>query len=512
MILFEVLLRNQMTKILFLIRVQVPENNKKSINVVWLKRDLRTTDHLPFHMAEQERLPYLIVFFFEPSLTQYPDTSLRHLQFQYHSLRAIDKKLGAYNREVVIFYTEAIEAFVEISERYTIQYIFSYQESGPQITYDRDKVVESFCAEQNIIWNQYQRDGIIRGIKNRAQWDKKWYVTMSSPIILNQFTPNSLPPFEPQIKMPEDFMREFENYPTPFQPAGEDNANRYLESFIQERSVNYSRHISKPEESRKSCSRLSPYLSWGNLSVKQVYQVLDSASKISVYKQPIKNAITRLKWRCHFIQKFEVDCSYEYKCINDGFELLEHPLNEAYVEAWKKGNTGYPLVDACMRCLIATGWINFRMRAMLVSFFCHHLYQDWRHGAQYIASLFLDYEPGIHYPQFQMQAGTTGINTIRIYNPIKQSIEHDPHGYFIKKWIPALQAVPDNFIHEPYTMSLMDQQLCKITIGLDYPQPVIDVNKAGKEAREKIWGHKKHPAVSSQKFRILQRHTRQIKK
>lgn len=486
-----------------------PESqDKNKINVVWLKRDLRSSDHLSLHMAEQAGLPYLIIYLFEPSLIHYPDTSLRHLQFQYHSLKAMDAKLCFYNRKVIRFYAEATEAFAEIADRYTIQRLFSYQESGPQITYDRDKAVARFCADHNITWQEFQRDGIIRGIKNREQWDKRWYVTMSSPPIINQFTANTLPPFEPQRKIPEDLIREFENYPVSFQPAGEENALRYLDSFINERSINYTRHISKPEESRKSCSRLSPYLSWGNLSVKQVYQALDRAAKQSPYKQPIKNAMTRLKWRCHFIQKFEVDCSYEYKCINEGFELLEHPRNDNYIEAWKNGTTGYPLIDACMQCLIQTGWINFRMRAMLVSFFCHHLYQDWRYGAQYLATLFLDYEPGIHYPQFQMQAGTTGINTIRIYNPIKQSTEHDPHGHFIKKWIPALQTVPDNFIHEPYTMSLMDQQLCNVIIGVDYPQCVIDVTEAGKQARQKIWGHRNHPSVKSQVFSILRTHTR----
>lgn len=481
---------------------------KESINLVWLKRDLRTIDHLPLQMAEQNGHPYLIIFLFEPSLIQYPDTSLRHLQFQYHSLQALDRRLEVYNRKVIRFYTEAIDALEEIASYYTIKHIFSYQESGPKITFDRDKAVSRFCNDHNIDWKEFQRDGIIRGIKNREQWDKKWYETMSNPLVENQYSVNALPPFYPSQKIPDDLIIELENYPSTFQPAGEENAFRYLESFIRERSVNYTRHISKPEESRKSCSRLSPYLSWGNLSVKQVYQALDHATKISPYKQSIKNAITRLKWRCHFIQKFEVDCSYEYKCINEGFELLEHPRNEAYIEAWKSGRTGYPLIDACMQCLIQTGWINFRMRAMLVSFFCHHLYQDWRDGAQYLASLFLDYEPGIHYPQFQMQAGTTGINTIRIYNPIKQSMEHDPHGHFIKKWIPALRSVPENFIHEPYTMSLMDQQLYKLTIGIDYPQPIIDVTEAGKQARHKIWGHKKHPAVRKQIAGILQTHTR----
>ncbi len=217
--------------------------------------------------------------------------------------------------------------------------------------------------------------------------------------------------------------------------------------------------------------------------------------------------MTRVHWRCHFIQKFEVECEYETVCVNRGFELLEHTDNPAWVAAWQTGRTGYPLVDACMRAVVATGWINFRMRAMLVSFLCHHLDQDWRRGVYHLAQQFLDYEPGIHYPQFQMQAGTTGVNTVRMYNPVKQSQEHDPEGVFIKKWIPELADVPTPFIHEPWRMTEMEKVMLGLA-ALDYPSPLVDVTDAGRIARDKIWGHRKSAAVRAEKARIVKVHTR----
>ena len=478
----------------------------ENLNIVWLKRDLRTFDHNPLHEAEQFGKHYIIVYLFEPNQMNHLDYSTRHQQFIYHSIQAINKTLKIYNRKVHVFHTNADNFFDYFTSNYNINNVLSYQESGTNNSWDRDKKVRKILKNKKINWIEFENQAVIRGSKNRKGWNKNWFTYATLPIIKNIYSLNNflLPnsPFDFRIN---DFSF-LKKYPENFQPAGEQFAIRYLNSFIKKRAKNYNRNISQPEKSRYSCGRLSTYLAWGNISVRHVYQTVKRSSDYKKNKRSFDSFLSRIKWRSHFIQKFEVECSYEHTCINKGYEQMQYPNNNIFLQKWFKGQTGFPMVDASMRCLINNGWLNFRMRAMLVSFLCHHLEQDWKRGVYHLAKLFLDYEPGIHFTQFQMQAGVTGINSIRVYNPVKQSIEKDPDAIFLRKWLPELSSIENNFIHEPWKLTEID--LIDKDIPEVYKQPIISSKLARTEVTKKLWNLRKNEFVKQESKRILKVHVR----
>lgn len=431
------------------------------IEVVWFKRDLRIIDHAPLLEASR-RGPVLPLYIIEPSLLAAEDYDPSHWTFTSACLRELREAFALIGQPLVVRVGEALQVLQQLHDEHRFSRIWSHEETGNAITYQRDIAVGRWARANGIEWNETPNGGVIRRLKTRNGWAQKWEARMAAPVIE---TPTHLPriPIEPGPIFTLRDLNLGTDRRTGAQPGGIKAAHNLLDSFLEHRGHRYHYEMSSPLTAEESCSRLSPYFAYGTISTRTVVHKLRShiASTTDPTQRRALSAFdARLHWRDHFMQKLEDEPAIEYHNFVRGFDgMRENDHNPERFAAWAEGRTGYPMIDACMRCLHETGWINFRMRAMLVSFAAYHLWLHWRPVGLHLAKLFVDYEPGIHWSQCQMQSGTTGINTLRIYNPIKQAEDHDPQGLFISRWILEVE---------------------------DYPSPIVEHKEAVREARSKL--------------------------
>ncbi|MBN2866263.1 MAG: deoxyribodipyrimidine photo-lyase [Thiotrichales bacterium] len=468
------------------------------MDILWFKRDLRVQDNVALvgalQSSKQNSAGLLPLYIIEPQAWQQPDASYRQWQFVVDCLETLNRALTEIGQPLQVYVGNADEIFQTLTERYQINALWSHQETGNAWSFKRDIAVKKWCHAQNIRWHQPPQHPIQRGTFNRdeyGQLSNAFFNTMPLPApkksILKSFFAEHTFSLDTVIHL-ELPLTYWANENT--QRGGRHRAEKALNSFLQSRSERYLQTIAKPLTAPRFSSRLSPHLAWGTLSIREVMTATEHAiadSQNAFNKRNLQAFYQRLHWQSHFMQKLESEPEIEFTAMHPLFNNLR-PWNEQaeqHFEAWKTGQTGYPMVDACMRSLIQTGWLPFRMRAMVMSFASYQLWLPWQKTAPFLASLFTDYEPGIHYSQVQMQSGVTGINQMRVYNPVKQSHDQDPTGQFIKQWCPELRALSPEEIHAPW---LTDNELfaSKVELGVDYPLPIVDNDTTARFAKQTL--------------------------
>jgi deoxyribodipyrimidine photo-lyase len=490
------------------------------LQVIWFKKDLRLSDHLPLCKAASKArctaAKVLALWVDEPQMWAQEDMSARHRQFANDSLHELGEQIAQQGGQLVRLQGEMPQVLARLQASFGAFELHSHEETGNGWSYCRDQAVMRCCRAMGVAWHQQPNNSVVRRLIShgggRNRWSAHWAQRMGqAPLATQQDVPwlNEIP-----IALRE------QNKPLHvhgacgplIQRGGRALAQDELFSFLHTRGQYYRADMASPDSAAQSCSRISPHLAWGTLSVKEaVYATwarrqqllaLPLEERPTGYLQSLKSFEGRLHWHCHFIQKLESEPEIEWRNVHRGFDGMrdEQTLDEAGLKrlnAWARGQTGYPFIDACMRSLHATGWINFRMRAMLMSFASYQLWLHWRHSGLHLARLFTDYEPGIHWSQCQMQSGVTGINTVRIYNPVKQSQDQDPAGHFIRRWVPELRGIEAAFIHEPWK---------RATPLPDYPAPIVELQSATREAKEKIYHWKNRPGIREQAAKVYDKH------
>lgn len=472
------------------------------MDVVWLKKDLRLRDHGPLSMVSKSKRQFCILYMYEKDQLSHHSVHGSHIHFANEGLADLEDQLckvsGIPSGTDCIIRTkgEATDILTSLHRKRQFTRLLAHEETGHNVSYARDIRVRKWCFKFGVQFIEFNQTGVTRRLQNRDSFSK-----LFNKFIAQQMHKTPIPgEYKGRLLLPQHFEKQKEprnkskvvtdqgntanmcpttrlhcgiQHPldlVPFflakahsadreerQKGGERTALRILCEFFERRGKLYAQHISSPNTSWSSCSRISPYLTFGNISLRYVLKRLINRQReerlkttkttsdlgpmrkrtraanqgeidgpMDLFTQPqnspkqkakalarkptamaIKSSKktkpcswlrslsafgSRLRWRSHFIQKFESECSMEYEAQCAAYNKLRvQEWNEEYYNAWATGRTGFPLVDACMRCLHKHGWLNFRMRAMVVSFAAYNLFLDWRGIAPHLARCFLDY-------------------------------------------------------------------------------------------------------------------------
>ncbi len=465
------------------------------LHVVWFKRDLRVHDHAPLLAAVASGAPVLPLYIFEPGYWALPEHSARQFEFVRESLSDLDDALRARGSRLIVRTGEAAEVFADLHRTHGLAAIHAHEETGLDWTHARDEGVRRWAMKAGISVREMPQNGVLRGQARDEGWATRWQARMSAAkrvaperIVMADVAEEAWP-------TAEDFALN-----DPVCPARQSGGRRagaeLLKTFLATRGRDYRKAAATDDD---ASSRLSPHLAFGTLSMREVYQAAYKA-KLSfaedgdaTFAAALDAFVSRLQWHCHFMQKHEEAMTIEGRAalrVQNVARPVAAP-DDPRLRAWIEGRTGFPFVDACMRSLRETGWLGVRGRALLIGFAAHHLWLDWKIPAAMLASLFTDFEPGIHLAQAELHGAATRTDMPRVFNPVKQSLELDPKGDFIRRFVPELAALSNEHIHAPWDAPKAVLAEAGVVLGQTYAMRIVDHVAAAREARDRLYGGQK---------------------
>ncbi len=446
-----------------------------SVNLLWLRRDLRLHDHAALHAALKEQSPVQPVFIFDTEiLKRFDNPRDRRLTFIAEALYQLDQKLRERGGELLVFHGKATEIIPKLATKLNAEKIFAAEDFEPA-TRKRDALVSAqttlelvtdhVMAHPNYVlkedgspfrvftpyskaWHAKRNElyDAERPIK-----DKNRYVK-SDPALLKNFK---------RIDISQGAEKALLQINYRYSDLGEwkiDNAQKRLKNFIAQVN-NYPK--SRDMVAEEGTSKLSPYLRFGLISIREC---LRAATEVKGSDKWISELIWRDFYQMilfHFPHTPQLEFQAQYQ------NTLPWRQDKKLLDAWKTGKTGYPIVDAAMRELATTGWMHNRARMIVASFLTKDLLIDWRLGEEHFAQLLMDYELASNVGGWQWAAstGTDAQPYFRIFNPVLQGKKFDPNGDYVRRFVPELKHLDADIIHEPWKEPLL---------APDYPAPIVD--------------------------------------
>jgi len=465
---------------------------RHNVQVVWFKRDLRVHDHAPLCAAAAAG-PVVPLYVVEPDVVLAGDDhDDRHLAVVTDALADLRTSLTARGAPLVVRTGRVVDVLDWLHRELGMAGLWSHEETGNLATYARDQQVARWARDAGVTWTQTPQPGVIRRLQDRDTWTRQRLDRLAVPVLPapevlrgTAIDPGPLP-VAPDCA---DMVWR--------QEVTETAGRQRMHEFIRTGVTGYEHALSSPITAEQGCSRLSTHLAVGTVSAHEVIRRVEAErGRADARRRASLEAFgERLAWRDHFMQKLEDEPELECRSYIAEFDELRADADEALLERWISGHTGFPFVDACLRSLAATGWLNFRARAMVVTVAAHDLWLPWQSFGPQLARWFSDYEPGIHWPQVQMQSATTGTNTIRVYDPWKQGRDHDPTGEFTRTWCPELAHLDASDLHSPDIVTRRPN---------GYPAPAVDHYQAAAAAVARIEALR--DTLGPERRAVLERH------